>query len=90
MRLHACRTPAPEPVRATASRPAGQALQALPAGPAQLLIHFLHATLAGPPFGMLKGVDGVLVPQVSDVQSNVLIVVGPLAFQPGVARPGAS
>ncbi len=28
--------------------------------------------------------------KVSDVQSNVVIVVGPLALQPGGARPGAS
>ncbi|WP_165976954.1 hypothetical protein [Arthrobacter nitrophenolicus] len=33
--------------------------------------------------GMLKGVDGVLVRQVSDVQSNVIIMVGPQAVQPG-------
>lgn len=58
--------------------------------PAQLLNHFLHTVLAGPPIGMLKGVDDVLVRQVRDVQSNVIIVVGPLAFQPGGARPGAS
>jgi len=37
-------------------RPFRQALE-------QLLIHFLHATLAGPPMGMLKGVDDVLVHQ---------------------------
>jgi hypothetical protein len=39
---------------------------------------------------MLKGVDDVLVRQVSDVQINVIIMVGPQAFQPGGARPGAS
>jgi hypothetical protein len=35
----------------------------------QLLNHFLHATLAGPPIGMLKGVDNVLVLQASDVKA---------------------
>jgi len=37
--------------------------------PVQLLNHFLHATLAGPPIGMLKGVDNVLVLQASDVKA---------------------
>lgn len=70
--------------------PPGKLFRPFRQAPAQLLIHFLHATLAGPPIGMLKGVDGVLVRQVSDFQSSVMMVVGPLAFsqaEPGRGHP---
>ena len=67
----------------SSSSPSGRPLR-------NCLLNFLPATLAGPPIGMLKGVEGVLVRHVCDVQSSVIIVVGPLAFQPGGARPGAS